>query len=115
MPPKYRDPENPRRLLGRTEVQRREEYIKLLHQQLGERHPLVLLVEECLDDDPLRRRSAQDLLQLLEGMSDQIEDPYQYLTKLEAMRMLREKDKQDLHTQAEVGYLPVCFTSVEAI
>ena len=90
----YRDPENPRRLLGRTEVQRRDEYIKLLHKQLGEQHPLVLLVKQCLDDEPSKRPSAQELLQQLEGMTDQIVDPYQHLTKLEAMRMLKEKDQE---------------------
>ena len=102
-----RTPENTRRL-ARTEVERRDKYIKLLHQQLGEQHPLVLLVKQCLDDEPLERPLAQELLQRLEDMRTQIEDPYQHLTKLDAMRMLREKD-----TQVEVGYNypPVCFTS----
>ena len=90
----YRDPENSRRLLGRTEVERRDEYIKLLYKQLGQQHPLVVLVKRCLDDGPSERPSAQELLQRLEGMRVQIEDPYQHLTKLEAMRMLREKDAE---------------------
>ena len=89
----YSDPKNPKHRLARTEVQRRCEYIKLLHQQLGEQHPLVLLVKQCLDDEPSERPSAQEMLQQLEGMRAQI-DPYQHLTKLEAMRILREKDAQ---------------------
>ena len=99
--PTYRDPENPKARLARTEVQRRDEYIKLLYQQLGEQHPLVLLVEECLDNEPSERPSAQELLQQLEGMKAHIKDPYQHLTKLDTMRMLREKDmeNQDLLTQ----------------
>ena len=103
LPYTYRDPENPRRRLARTEVQRRDEYIRQLHQQLGEQHPLVLLVKQCLDDEPSERPSAQELLQQLEGMRIQIEDPYQHLNKLEAVRMLKEKDR-DLLTQVEVGY-----------
>ena len=92
----YRDPEKPRRLLGRTEVQRRDEYIKLLHKQLGEQHPLVLLVKQCLDDEPSKRPSAQEMLQRLEGIKRSwIADPYQHLTKLEAMRMLKEKDMEN--------------------
>ena len=74
-------------------MQRREEYIKLLHHQLGEQHPLVLLVKQCLDDDPSERPTAQELLQQLENVRAQIEAPYQHLNKLEAMRALREKDK----------------------
>ena len=94
-------------------MQRREEYIKLLHHQLGEQHPLVLLVKQCLDNDPLERPTAQELLQQLENVRAQIEDPYQHLNKLEAMRALREKDKalmekdtrmRDLHTQVQVSY-----------
>ena len=95
----YRDPADPSHRLARTEVQRRDEYIKLLHKQLGEQHPLVLLVKQCLDDEPSERPSAQELLQQLEGMKTHIKDPYQHLTKLDAMRMLKEKD-----TQVEVGY-----------
>ena len=102
---------SPRRRLGRTEVERRDEYIKLLHQQLEEHHPLVHLVKRCLEDEPSERPSAKELLQQLEGMRAQIEDPYEHLTKLEAMRMLREKDAalrekymeiQDLRTQLQV-------------
>jgi DNA repair protein RadC len=113
-------------------VQRREEYIKLLHQQLGEQHPLVLLVKQCLNDAPSERPTAQELLQRLEDMKALIEDPYEHLTKLEAMRMLAEKDAAlkekdtalkekdaalkekdtalkdagigDLHTQVQVSY-----------
>ena len=101
---RFRDPKNPRRCLTRTEVQRRDEYIKLLHQQLGEQHPLVLLVKQCLDDEPSKRPSAQELFQQLEGMKAQIEDPYQHLAKEMAIRSLREKysERPDLHTE-EVG------------
>ena len=97
----YRNPENSKRRLARTEVERRDKYIKLLHQQLGEQHPLVLLVEQCLDDEPSERPSAQQLLQQLESMKAQIKDPYQHLNKLKAMTMLMEKDTEirDLHTQ----------------
>ena len=102
----FRDPENPRHRLARTEVQRRDEYIKLLHQQLGEQHTLVLLVKQCLDDEPSERPSAQELLRQLEGMRAQIEDPYQRLTREKVIRTLKEKYQSEspgLHTQ-KVGY-----------
>ena len=109
-------------------MQRRCEYIKLLHQQLGEQHPLVLLVEQCLDDEPSERPSAQEMVQQLEVMRSQIENPYQHLEALRvkdaalrekdaalrekdaALRekdaALREKDTEigDLHTQVKVSY-----------
>ena len=70
------------------------------------------LVKQCLDDEPLERPSAEVLLQALEDMRAQFEDLYDHLTKLEAMRMLREKDAvlgekdteiRDLHIQAQVS------------
>ena len=88
----YPDPGDPDHLLGRTEVERRGEYIQLLHQQLGDEHPLVQLVKHCLHNTPSRRPSTRELLQRLENMRPQIVDPYEHLTKLEAMRILREKD-----------------------
>ena len=62
--------------IGRSEVERRGDYIDQLHQQLGERHPMVQLVEQCLDNDPEYRASSEDVLQRLEGMRRQIRDPY---------------------------------------
>ena len=90
--PTYPDPGDPDRLLARTEVERRGEYIRLLCQKLGDQHPLVRLIKQCLHNIPSRRPSSQGLLQQLESMRAQVEDPHEHLTKLEAMRMLREKD-----------------------
>ena len=59
LPPTYADTQNPGHLLARSEVERRRNYIAPLHQQLGERHPLVQLVKQCLDNNPANRPSAQ--------------------------------------------------------
>ena len=92
LPHNYPDPENRRRLIGRSELERRGDYIDQLHQQLGERHPMVQLVEQCLDNDPDYRPSSEDVLQRLEGMRSQIRDPYQGLTRVEMVKLLEQKD-----------------------
>ena len=97
-PPNYPDPTNMDRLLARTEVERRDDYIDTLHAQLGEKHPLVQLVKWCLHNIPARRPSADILIQQLEGV--QIPDPYQHLMKVETMKLLRLKD--DLLQQLQV-------------
>ena len=84
----YPDPENRRRLIARSEVERRRDYVTPLRRQLGERHPLVQLVEQCLDDDPEFRPTAEMLLQQLEGVV--INDPYQHLTKLDLIQQLQQ-------------------------
>ena len=110
LPCPYEDPQNPDHLLARSEVERRREFIQLLHGQLPEQHPLVQLVHQCLRNTPARRPSAEELLQQLEAVRAQIEGPYGQIVKVdvEKVRALREKDteirrlQQQLH-QLEVG------------
>ena len=67
LPPNYPDPDNPGRLVGRSEVERRTDYIQPLYKELGEQHPLVQLVCQCLHNVPAQRPSAEELLQQLEA------------------------------------------------
>ena len=73
LPHTYPDPDNPGRLLGRLEVERRTDYIQPLREQLGEQHPLLQLVCQCLHNTPGQRPSAEELLQQLEAARPQIE------------------------------------------
>ena len=67
LPPNYPDPDNSGHLVGRSEVERRTDYIQALYKELGEQHPLVQLVCQCLHNIPAQRPSAEDLLQQLEA------------------------------------------------
>ena len=61
------DPDNPGRVIGRTEVERREVYMKKLENQLLESHPaLVELVTNCLHNSPQTRPSSVQLLETLQ-------------------------------------------------
>ena len=88
MPSTYPDPENAAQLIARSEVKRRGDYIDQLRQQLGERHPMVQMVTQCLQNDPLKRPSAEEVLQQLEEMRSQVEDPHMQLTKLQMVKLL---------------------------
>jgi len=106
----YADPQNRRCLIGRSEVERRQTYFTRLYQQLGKRHPLVQLVERCLDNDPEYRPSAVDVLQQLEAV--EIEDPYQHLTKLDMIRLLQQqtdpqRDEQIQRLQTQLQQMQV--------
>ena len=74
------------------------DYIDQLHKQLGEQHPIVQLIKQCLDNDPEVRPLAHVILQRLEGVS--VRDPYLDLTKVETMKLLKRKD--DLVDQLQV-------------
>ena len=75
-PHNYPDPDNPGRLLGRSEVERRTDYIQPLREQLGEQHPLLQLVCQCLHNTPDQRPSAEELLQQLEAARPQVDRTY---------------------------------------
>ena len=64
-PHNYRDPVT-RRVLGRTEIERREHYIQAMQADLGETHLLVKLTLECLGYDPEDRPSAVEVSRWLE-------------------------------------------------
>ena len=64
-PHNYRDPIS-RRVLGRTEIERREHYIQPMQADLGETHPLVELTLDCLAYDPEDRPSAVEVSRRLE-------------------------------------------------
>ena len=76
LPHTYPDPDNPGRLCGRSEVERRTDYIQPLQEQLGEQHPLLQLVCQCLHNTPAERPSAEELLQQLEAVRPQIRGTY---------------------------------------
>ena len=76
LPHTYPDPDKPGRLFGRSEVERRTDYIQPLCEQLGEQHPLLQLVCQCLHNTPVQRPSAEELLQQFEAARPQIERAY---------------------------------------
>ena len=129
LPHNYADPQNPDQLLGRSEVERRRDYIQQLHGQLGEGHSLVLLVHQCLHNTPTRRPSAEELLQQLEAVRGQIEGPYgnqlkkMDIAKVEMMKALREIENLqeqvqqlvevcvcllDMHGSKVIAFYPGC-------
>ena len=107
--PTYTDPDDPRRLLGRTEVERRECYIEQLKRTFlrGELHPFVQLVKRCLKNEPHERPIAEELVTSLEEMKAEIEGPYGDIAKADAvrqvvtMRALRKKETEVREKTAE--------------
>ena len=114
LPSTFADPERPDRLLGRSELERRRDYIQPLHEQLGEQHPLVQLVHQCLHNNPHQRPSAEELLQRLEATRVRIERSYgSYHFKVQSAMMsveereMKEKDREIEHLPQELHQLQV--------
>ena len=111
LPSTYSDPQNSDHLMARSEVERRRDYIQPLYVLVGEEHPLVQLILQCLHNTPARRPSAEELLQQLEEMRTQIEGPYGQIVNvnvdMKKVRVLMEKDTEIGRLQQEVQRLEV--------
>ena len=115
--PTYPDPDNPGCVRGRSEVERRMDYIQPLREQLGEQHPLLQLVCQCLHNTPAQRPSAEELLQQLEATRPQIDRTYgSKQVKVEMARLqvammsvlrTRETTSEIEHLQCDLQQLQV--------
>ena len=92
--PNYRDEQ--RRIIGRTEVERRESYMRMIQRQLREKHPLVQMIKRCLDF-PEDRPSIGEVLCLLEearARLGEVRDRQTDMNKLELLREFAEAEGQ---------------------
>jgi len=98
LPSTYPNSDNLSEVKGRTEVERRGEYIELLESKLIPTG-LVELVKLCLHNVPSERPSTEDLLTRLQAMRVEVEGDYGVSPiRLDMMRVrlvkeLREKDR----------------------
>ena len=87
-----------RKLVARSEIERREHYIQSLQAALGDTHPLVKLTLDCLEYLPEDRPSALEELRRLEEVGRTVPGNCTG-TKLELIQQIVRKD--DLFTRKE--------------
>ena len=98
-PAAYHDPAT-RRIVGRSEIERREHYIKPMKAALGETHPLVQLTLTCLEFLPKDRPSAAVVLRGLEEVGTTLPQNCTQ-TKLELMQQVAVNDEEIQQVAAE--------------
>ena len=80
LPSTFLNPDNSGGIRGRTELERREQYIDLLESSLrifSLSHPdLIHLVKQCLHNDPQQRPNTDELLTKLQRMKVEVEGEY---------------------------------------
>ena len=98
-PATYRDPAT-RKIIGRSEIERREDYIISMKAALGETHPLVQLTLACLEYDQEDRPSAAVVLRGLEEVGTTLPQNCTQ-TKLELIQQVAVKDEEIQQVAAE--------------
>ena len=73
--------------VARTELERRERYMRMIYSQLREKHPLLQIIERCLDF-PEDRPSIREVLCLLEQARAEDRDEPVEMNKLQLMQFL---------------------------
>ena len=91
--PTYRDER--RRIIGRTELERRESYMRVIRRQLREKHPLLQMIEGCLNF-PEDRPSIGEVLRLLEEARAEVRDEQTDMNKLELLRALQTQPRNQV-------------------
>ena len=100
------------KIVGRTETERREQYIHSIKTSLGEMHPLVQMCLNCLENRPEKRPSAIELLRQLKDVQATLPKSSTQ-NKLELIRRLAQKEEenrrlvlQDTEQKHQLEHLP---------
>ena len=89
-------------LLARTELQRRSEYMRYVNEQLracgqlrGD-HPLIQLIQQCLQDESSKRPGVREVLHLLEEARAGVRDEDIERNKHELVQALPAQPKSQV-------------------
>ena len=77
----------------RTELERRGHYMQTIYDSLSEGHPLIHLIEQCLQNCSHLRPGIRETMQLLQDARTMIEDENCEMTKLDLIQALHNQPK----------------------
>ena len=91
----YSDPRNPQKIIARTELERREEYLNNLDARIGRFNPaLPQLVRQCLKNIPKERPISEELLDSVKEMRVEEETRGEIVKHLDTDKLKLTKDKK---------------------
>ena len=94
--------EQTRQLRARSELERRERYMRKVHSQLRREHPLVQMITLCLKNIPEERPSIRQVGELLERARPEVQDEACDMNKLELVQMVRKRNEEIQSLQERV-------------
>ena len=111
-PHNYRDPVT-RRLVGRTEIERRDVYVQQMKTSLGEAQPLVKLTLDCLEHFAEDRPSAVEVSRRLKEVEQTVPRNCTE-TKLELIQQIVRKDDLITRKEEEIRGREVLIQQIQA-
>ena len=97
--PNYRNEH--RKIVGRSELERRDRYMQKIYGQLRKNHPLLQMIEQCLDF-PEDRPSIHEVLHLLDQARAEERDEQMEMNKLELVRALQSQPRNQVRSAVVV-------------
>ena len=96
------------RYIARTELERRERYMKMIYSQLREQHPILQMIKSCLGIRPEYRPRISEVLCLLEQARAENRDEQTEMNKLELLQALQTHPWDHPSSQARNCVLCMC-------
>ena len=77
--------------VGRTELERRGNYMQLIQRQFREGHPLIQMIQRCLKNLPEERPTIHKVVQFLEEARAEIDDGEYDVSKLALVQIVNQR------------------------
>ena len=87
-----------RKIVGRTELERREKYMQEVTRQFQEGHPFIQMIQRCLNNIIEERPSIQQVMGWLEEARTEVQDGEYDVNKLSLAQLLHSRN---LHIQQQ--------------
>ena len=88
-------------LIARSELERRDEYMKKIYSQFEKGHSFIQLIEKCLENVPEDRPDIDQVLQYLKQAKSEIPDDEHDQSKLDLMQAVRQAKGENETLKAE--------------
>ena len=83
------------RIVGRTELERRDNYMQEVRRQFQEGHPLVQMIQQCLSNVLEERPTIKQVMQWLKEARDEVEDGEYDGNKLSLAQLLQSRNQEN--------------------
>ena len=91
-------------MVGRTELERRESYMREIRRQFRKGHPLLQMIQHCLKNRARERPMIQAVVQSLEQARAEIDDGEYDVSKLTLVQDLRSKNEHNEQLQQQIAH-----------